>query len=93
MGHKKIKLFDPEVGFYELLVDAELVAYPHLANEAYVLGLDLLQNDGDGTYALGIDATRKAITPWFDSLDKLEDFCHRLDARAELRTAKSRLFS
>jgi hypothetical protein len=53
--NKKILLFDPEIGFYELEVPASLEAFPHLLNEAHVLGLTILQEEDDDTLALGFE--------------------------------------
>jgi len=49
---KEILLFDPEKGFYKLEVPEDLEPFPHLLNEAYVLGLSILHEEDDGTFAL-----------------------------------------
>ena len=69
---KEILLFDPEKGFYKLEVPEDLEPFPHLLNEAYVLGLSILHEEDDGTFALGIEQVGGAVTPWFEDLEKLE---------------------
>lgn len=59
---KKIRLFDQEVGFYTLEIQNEkLEGFPHLLNEAYVLGLSILQEENDDTWALGLVASTSSI--------------------------------
>jgi hypothetical protein len=90
---KEILLFDPEKGFYKLEVPEDLEPFPHLLNEAYVLGLSILHEDDDGTFALGIEQVGGAVTPWFENLEELEEFCLQPESREAMRAKKSRLTS
>jgi hypothetical protein len=75
---KKIRLFDQEVGFYTLEIQNEkLEGFPHLLNEAYVLGLSILQEENDDTWALGLDQLDGAVSPWFEDLQQLEEYCRQ----------------
>jgi hypothetical protein len=90
---KKMLLFDLEKGFYEVEVPKELENFPYLMNEAHVLGLSVLQDEGDNTYALGFDMMDGAVSPWFDDLERLEKYCLEPRSREEMRRRKSRFAS
>lgn len=87
---KKIRLFDQEVGFYTLEIqNEELQGFPHLLNEAYVLGLSILQEENDDTWALGLDQLDGAVSPWFEDLQQLEEYCLQAGSREAMRDKKA----
>ena len=86
---KEILLFDPDRGFYKIEVSEELENFPHLVNEAYVLGLSVLQEEDDDTCALGFETMNVAVSPWFDDLEQLEKYCLEPGSREEMRKRKS----
>ena len=90
---KEILLFDPEMGIYKIEVLKEFENFPHLMNEAHVLGLSILQEEDDDTYALRFEMMDGAVSPWFDNLDELEKYCRELGSREEMRKKKSRFAS
>jgi hypothetical protein len=90
---KEILLFDPKIGIYEIEVPKELENFPHLMNEAHVLGLSILQEEDDDTYALGFEMMDGAVSPWFDDLEQLEKYCLEPGSREEMRKRKSRFAS
>jgi hypothetical protein len=90
---KKILLFDPEIGIYKIEVPAELENFPYLMNEAHVLGLSILQEEDDDTFALGFEIMDGAVSPWFDDREQLEKYCLEPGSREEMRNKKSRFAS
>ena len=90
---REILLFDPEKGFYKVEVSEDLEPFPLLLNEASVLGLSILNVEDDGTFALGIEQIGGAVSPWFDDLEKLEEYCLLTESREAMRAKKSRLTS
>ena len=93
MTKKKDLFFDPELGFYKAEVPEELEAYPHLFNEACVLRLSVMQEEADDTFALGLEQLGGAVSPWFDELAQLEEYCLRPGSREEMRIKKAQIIS